>query len=74
MSKTQKKPLSDQTDEKYIKVISLNRSEGAYGYTVHEISEKALYANSEVVEKCQPDVYAIFVNNIISLTRSLFGF
>ncbi len=72
MEKPQKK-LSTDSEDTLVKVIKLCRSEGSYGYIVHEIPETILNEHSEIVDKCEPDIYAIFKNNIISLTRRLFG-
>ena len=74
MSKPKIKTELEEADITKVNVIKLSKSEGAYGYTIYEIPESVLLKNSEVLEKSEPDVYAIFVNNIIGATRRIFGF
>jgi hypothetical protein len=66
MAKAQSKPQTDVLDTTKVQVIRLTKGDGAYGLTINE--------HAEVVYKSEPDVYAIFVNNIISATRRIFGF
>lgn len=54
-----------------VKVIRLHKAEGAYGFSVHEVDESAL---GEPIEKTEPDIWAIFNNQLSALTRHLFGF
>ena len=74
MAKTQNKPQTDVVDTTKVQVIRLIKGEGAYGLTIYELPESVLNQHATVVEKSEPDVYAIFVNNIINATRRLFGF
>lgn len=71
-----KKPNSISFSENgsIVKVIKLTRSEGAYGFNVYEVPEAVFNQHAQVIDKVEPDVYAIFVNNIIDATRRLFGF
>lgn len=74
MAKAQSKPQTDVVDTTKVQVISLNSRQGAYGLTIYEIPGRIIDEHAQVVYKSEPDVYAIFVNNIISATRRIFGF
>lgn len=74
MAKTQSKPQTDVVDTTKVQVIRLTKGEGAYGLTIYELPGSVINEHAEVVYKSEPDVYAIFVNNIISATRRIFGF
>lgn len=69
MAKAQNK--SQKPESRKVKVIRLYQAEGAYGFMVHEVDEDAL---GEPIEKTEPDIWAIFNNQLSALTRHLFGF
>lgn len=70
-----KKNQSDlKQDEKKLKqVLVLTKSEGAYGLDVYEIDENIIEKHGKKVEKYEPDVFAIFANNITKASRGIFG-
>lgn len=74
MSKMKKSQEIEIVDSVKVKVIRVSKGDGAYGLTVYEIPESVLLNNSEVVEKPDPDVYAVFVNHMNRITRGIFGF
>jgi hypothetical protein len=75
MAKAQSKTSTDDVvDKTKVSLIRLVKGEGAYGYVVYEIAESVLKEHANQVEKSEPDVYAIFVNNLIGVTRRIFGF
>lgn len=56
-----------------VKVIQLVREHGGYGYVEYEISLDLLKAHGKVLDKSEPDIYAIFVNQVTKKTRDIFG-
>lgn len=64
----------DVPEGSVVKVIKLTRGEGAYGFNIYEVPEAVFNQHAQVIEKLEPDIYHIFVNNIIAATRRLFGF
>lgn len=65
-----KQPIKEQT-AKMVKVIRLVKPDtNAYGFEVYEVDEKSL---GPVVSKCEPDIFAICLNNITKLVREMFG-
>ena len=56
---------------KLVKVLAFCQDDvGGYGYKQYELDESVL---GEPVESSLPDIFAIFVNNLISKSRELFG-
>lgn len=74
MAKAQSKPQTDIVDSTKVQVIKLTKTDGAYGLIVYELPSSVMQEHAQIVDKSEPDVYAIFVNNIIGATRRIFGF
>ncbi len=54
------------------KVLMFVKDENAYGYVEIEITQDALDKYGKIASKCQPDVFAICVNNVTKKVRELF--
>jgi hypothetical protein len=54
------------------KVLTFVTDANAYGYVEIEITQDALDKYGKVVSKCEPDVFAICINNITKKVRDIF--
>lgn len=57
--------------QEIVKVIRLIKQGGGYGYEEIEIPLDTL-KSGKVISKSEPDIYAIFVNQLTKLTRDIF--
>ena len=56
-----------------VKVLTLVKEDGAYGFVEIEINEDVIKKQGKVTEMCQPDIFAVFMNNITKKCRDSFG-
>lgn len=54
------------------KVLMLVKEPGAYGYIEMEIEKDILDKHGKVLSACNPDVFAICINNITKKVRDIF--
>lgn len=59
--------------QKKVKVLKFIRDEGAYGFIEYEISEDLLSQEGKELDASQPDIFAIFINNLTKKCRDVFG-
>lgn len=62
-----------QETEETVKVMITNRGHGAYGLEVYEIDKGVILKNARLVSKYEPDIFAIFINNMVHAARNVFG-
>lgn len=55
-----------------VKVIQLKREGSGYGFVEYEIPAEALEEHGKITHTSEPDIYAIFVNQLTKRSRELF--
>ena len=65
--KAEPKALSGQNT----KVIHLIKKDGGYGYVEIELPQEVV-ESGKVLSRSEPDIYAIFVNEMTKKTRDIF--
>ncbi len=59
--------------EEIVKVMLMNFEQGAYGLEVYELPLSLIKKNAKLSSKYEPDIFAIFINNMIHASRNIFG-
>lgn len=60
-------------EKKVVKLLAFSVKDGAYGMVEYEIPEDVLKKQAKVISKTEPDIFAVFVNNITKKSRELLG-
>lgn len=60
-------------EKKNVTVLSFFVKEGAYGIEEYEIPAEILKKHGKKVKSPEPDIFAIFVNNLTKRSRELLG-
>jgi len=65
--------MPNQKEETYVRVIMPHKKEGWFCFTEFEIPLSVLESKSKVVSVSDPDVFAIFKDQVTCRLRSIFG-
>lgn len=65
--------IEDVDTDEVVKVMLTNRGHGAYGLEVYDIPKNVLLKHATLSSKYEPDIFAIFINNMIHAARNIFG-
>lgn len=60
-------------EPKLVKVMLFTQNGIEYGLKVIEINESDLLMHGKVVESTQPDIFPIFINQLVMKCREFFG-
>lgn len=70
--RSQDKPQTDIPEEK-IKLLAFTKAEGWFVMEEYELPKSVIEKYGKLVSKTQPDIFAIFKEQVISKIRDFYG-